>query len=351
MSMDKIPMWKKIAAVRYRVILSLIFAVFMGTMLFVNCKKTEEGSAASSIVDVAYCIPDSTNPFVGWLTLTVQEMAKKDGYNIQIADASNNPARQIEQIENFIAMKVKVIALMPVDPNNVQDVIKRAQAQGIKVMVAGTDTGVQDVMMNIDQYACGQSIADLGIEWILKTFTTDGNLESLPAGASKLKVIVIKDTETIDAKNRSDGIVDRLEEFGRLNVVIAAGETMLMNQAMTIMENTWQQNNDAVAVLTYNSSAAVGVNEYIMGQINVDKAKFGVFTGDWSEEFQTLLDASLKNESVIRATMNIASSQINGKVVPAEDATWMIIKDLCEGKMSYGKATYDIVAKTYPKSE
>jgi ABC-type sugar transport system substrate-binding protein len=104
-----------------------------------------------------------------------------------------------------------------------QDVIKRAQAQGIKVLVAATDTGVQDFMMNIDQYSCGQSIADLGIEWMLKTFTADGRSESLPTGASRLKVIVIKDTETIDAKNRSDGIVNRLTEFGRLNVVIAGG--------------------------------------------------------------------------------------------------------------------------------
>jgi ribose transport system substrate-binding protein len=328
----------------------VLFFLIAG-MVLVSCNKRSSETNTGSTVDIAYCVPDTTNPFVGWLTVTVQELAGKDGCNIQIADAANNPAKQIEQVENFIAMKVKVIVLMPVDPNNVQDVIRRAQAQGIKVMVAGTDTGVQDFMMNIDQYACGQSIADLGIEWILNTFTVDGKPESLPVGSNKLKVIVIKDTETIDAKNRSDGIVDRLGEFGRLNVVIAAGETMVMTQAMTIMENTWQQNNDAVAVLTYNANAAVGVNEYIMGQVNIDKAKFGVFTGDWSEEYQTLLDASLKNESVTRATMNIAGPQINGESVPLEQATWIFIKDLYDGKMSYGKAAYDSVAKAYPNAE
>lgn len=305
----------------------------------------------SKVVDVAYCVPDTTNPFVGWLTTSVQKLAKDEGYNIQIADAASNPAKQLEQVENFIAMKVKVIVLMPVDPNNVQDVIRRAQKQGIKVMVAGTDTGVQDFMMNIDQYACGQSIADLGIEWILKTFTTDGAASSLPTGAKKLKVIVIKDTETIDAKNRSDGIVKQLTVFGKLDVVIAAGETMLMAQAMNIMENTWQQNSDAVAVFTYNANAAVGVNEYIMGQVKVNKAKFGVFTGDWSEEYQTLMDESLQNKSVARGTMQIAGPRIDGKPVPLEQATWIFIKDLYQGKMSYGKAAYDAVAKAYPKAK
>jgi ABC-type sugar transport system substrate-binding protein len=162
---------------------------------------------------------------------------------------------------------------------------------------------------------------------------------------------VIKDTETIDAKNRSDGIVNRLNEFGRLNVVIAAGETMVMTQAMNIMENSWQQNSDAVAVCTYNANAAVGVNEYIMSQVNVNKARFGVFTGDWSEEYQALMNTSLQNQSVVRGTMNIAGPQINGEAVALETATWLFIKDLYEGKMSYGKAAYDAVAPAYPKAE
>ena len=306
------------------------------------------GRRQTSSVDIAYCVPDTTNPFVGWLTTEVQKLAQADGYNIQIADANNNPTRQIEQVENFIAMKVKVIALMPVDPNNVQDVIRRAQAQGIKVFVAGTDTGVQDFMMNLDQFAFGQGAVEMGIEWILKTFTSDGNPNSLPTGANRLKVIVIKCTETIDARNRSDGIIAKLNEFGRFNVVVAAGETMVMTQALSIMENTWQQNSDAVAVFTYNANAAVGVNEYIMGQVGVDKSKFGVFTGDWSEEYQELMNASLQNRSVARGTMRIAGPQINGRPVPLPEGTWVFMKDLADGKMSYGKAAFDSFAKAYP---
>jgi ABC-type sugar transport system substrate-binding protein len=320
--------------------------LFMG-MALMSCNR-QSSAETSGAVDIAYCVPDTTNPFVGGLTVSVQKLAKDDGCNLQIADAANNSAKQIEQVENFIAMKVKVIILMPVDPNNVQDVIRRAQAQGIRVMVTGTDAGVQDFMMNIDQYANGKSVADLGIEWILKTFTRDGNPESLPGDPNKLKVIVIKATDTIDAKNRSDGIVDRLNEFGKLNVVIAAGETQQMAPAMTIMENTWQQNSDAAAVFVNSASSAVGVNEYIMGQVALDKSKIGVFAGDWSEEFQTLMDASLENKSVVRACMNIAGPQINGQSVPLEEATWIFAKDLMEGKMSYGKAAYDAVAKTYP---
>jgi hypothetical protein len=88
-----------------------------------------------------------------------------------------------------------------------------------------------------------------------------------------------------------------------------------------------------------------------MGQVGVDKAKFGIFTGDWSEEYQTLMNASLQNKSVVRGTMQVAGPQINGQPVALEQATWIFMKDLYDGKMSYGKAVYDAVAKAYPTAE
>ena len=327
--------------------LAVVLLAIGTTSLVAQAKKAYN----PRVVDIGYCVTDTTNPFIGWLTNTVKGLAKADGYNVQIADAGGDSARQLEQMENFIAMRVKVIDLMPVDPNNVQEVIKKAQSQGIRVMVAGTDTGVQDFMMNIDQHACGEDIAQLCIDWILKTFTPDGKASSLPAEAKKLKVIVIPDFDTIDAKNRSDGIIKRLNEFGKLDVVMAAGETMTMTQAMSIMENTWQKNRDAVAVCTYNADSAVGVNNYIMGLPGVDRSKFGVFTGDWSQEFQGLLNSSLKNDSVCRATMRIVGPVIDGKSIPLPEATWIYMKDLYAGKYTYGHWEKDTIAPAYPEAK
>lgn len=89
--------------------------------------------ALAGPVDIGYAVPDTTNPFLGWLTTEVKKLAEADGLRLEIADAAASPVKQMEQIENFIAMGVKVIDIMPVDPNNVQDIIQRAQAQGIKI--------------------------------------------------------------------------------------------------------------------------------------------------------------------------------------------------------------------------
>ena len=303
-------------------------------------------NGAGETVDIGYCVPDTTNPFVGWLTGAVKELADAEGLNVQIADAANSPVKQVEQIENFIAMNVKVIDIMPVDPNNVQDVIKRAQAKGIKVLVAGTDTGVYDVMMNMNQYNCGEQIAEMGIDWMIETFSSDGTEAGLP---DDLKVLVIKNTTTIDSKNRSSGIIDKITAWGKAEVVVSTAETMTASGAMDIMENMWQQNSDAVCVLSYNADGGLGANEYLMGQVGLDKSKLAVFSGDWSPPIQEVMDNSVTNDSVFRGTMQIVGPQINGEGYPLEEATYMLLKDLSEGNLTYGHVITDAIQKAYPQ--
>ncbi len=302
-------------------------------------------------IDIGYSIPDTTNPFLGWLTTEVKKQAEAEGLKVQIADAGNNSAKQIEQIENFIAMKVKVIDIMPIDPNNVQEVIQKAQKQGIKVLVAGTDTGVYDVMMNMDQYNCGEQISEMAMEWITKTYSKDGTEAGLPTGADKKKVIVMKCTETTDMTNRSNGIIDKINAWGKVDVVIATAEARTTAAATAVMENMWQQNSDAIAVLTYNADGALGVNEYIMAQAGVDKSKFAVYAGDWSPPIQEVLDNSLTNKSVFRGTMQIVGPKINGEQWPLEKATYTIMKTLADGTYSFGKVIQDSIQKAFGQAK
>ena len=297
-------------------------------------------------IDIGYSVPDTTNPFVGWLTGEVNTRATKDGLKVQIADAANSATKQLEQIENFISMKVKVIALMPVDPNNVQEAIKKAQKAGIKVLVAGTDTGVYDVMMNMDQYNAGEQIAEMGIDWLVKTFSTDGTEAGL---TTKPKVIVIKQTGTIDATNRSKGIIDKITKWGKATVVVAQGESITSAEATAVMENMWQQNSDTKLVMTYNADSALGVNEYIMGQASVDKSKVAVFSGDNSDPIMAVINKSLTNASVFRGTMSIVGPTIDGVSVPLPDATYQILKGLADKTWNKGKIIRDAIAKTLPK--
>lgn len=304
-------------------------------------------STASGTVDVGYAVTDTTNPFIGWLTEEVRAQAEADGITVQIADAAGNGTTQLEQIENFIAMNVKVIALMPVDPMGVTDAITRAQEAGIKVLVAGTDTGVYDVMMNIDQYASGSEVAQMGIEWLIETFSTDGTAEGLEGTP---KVIVLKYTGTNDGTNRSNGIIDTISDWGYADVVVAQTEAITSADATSIMENMWQQNQDASLVMTYNADAALGVNEYLMGQAGIDRSEIAVFSADTSEPVEEIILASATDDSVFRGTMGTVGPEIGGEIVDLPLATYNAIKGLTEGELVYGAQITDAVARVTPET-
>lgn len=305
------------------------------------------GSASAvAAVDIGLCATDTTNPFIGWLTGAVKEQGEAEGLTVQIADAGGSAMRQLEQMENFIAMGVKSIGVWPVDPNNMQDVIAKAQANGVKVLVGGTDTGVYDVMMNMNQYNCGEQISEMGIEWLLKTFSTDGTPEKLSV---KPKVIVIKQTSTIDSTNRSNGIIDKMTSWGFADVVVAQGESMTSSEARTVIENMWQQNSDAQLVLTYNADSALGVNEFLMGLPGLDFSKLGIFSGDNSDPIMEIINMSPENQSVFRGTISIVGPAINGVQMDLPVATYEALRDLANGTYSWGAQITDTIAKTYPQ--
>jgi ABC-type sugar transport system substrate-binding protein len=256
----------------------------------------------------------------------------------------------MEQIENFIAMGVKVIDIMPVDPNNVQDIITRAQAQGVKILVQGTDTGVYDVMMNIDQHNCGVQIAEMAIEWITKTFSKDGSAAGIPTGSDAPKIVIIPATDTVDAKNRCQGMIDAMSAWGKGNVVTSPTEARSTAAGTTVMETLWLQNPDADVVLTYNADTAMGVNEFMMGQAGLDRARFGVFSGDWSPPVQETIDMSTNDESLFRGTIRIVGPKLDGKQVDLPVATWQVMEALMNGKTPWGRWIKDTIAKAGPKS-
>lgn len=305
---------------------------------------------AQSTVQVGFSVPDTTNPFLGWLTTSVKELATQNGVALEIADAGASPVRQMEQIENFIAMGVKVIDIMPVDPNNVQDIIARAQAQGIKILVQGTDTGVYDVMMNIDQHNCGVQIAEMAIDWLSKTLSADGTPGGLPAGANAPKILIIPATDTIDAKNRSQGMIDTINAWGKANVVVSPTEARSTAAGTTVMETLWLQNPDADVVLTYNADTAMGVNEFMMAQAGLEKAKFGIFSGDWSPPVQETIDMSARDESLFRGTIQIVGPVLDGKQVDLPLATWQVMDALMKGETPWGTWIKDTIAKAGPKA-
>ena len=118
--------------------------------------------------------------------------AKESGAEVNVQNANGDPEEQIAQIEYFIEKKMDVIVIVSIEYEGLQDVIKRAQAQGIKVISYDRlikNAGV-DLYISFDNKQVGTLMAsslvnvigDDGKYLMLSGPTTDNNVKMVEEG-------------------------------------------------------------------------------------------------------------------------------------------------------------------------
>lgn len=265
-----------------------------------------EAQAGTSIsgMTVGYCMPDTSESFLANLSNSVKEKLAADGVTVDIANAAGDSTTQISQIENFAAANADLIILMSVDPTGVKDVIERAQAAGTMVLVAGSDTGAYDALMYTEQYEDGVMIAEMGAEWIETTFPD--------AAPGSIEIALLEDRSTPEASQRCDGMNTITELTDKITIAQTVGSIKNNDAAQAAMENIMQTNPDIKMVLSYNSSAAMGVNEFAMrsGSPVQDVSQFAVFCSDLDPAALEMIIASAENGAVVRGLVKFGSDDL-----------------------------------------
>jgi ribose transport system substrate-binding protein len=291
------------------VLFSLVLVIGLGAC---TAKKTG--------YTIGLSMNDMGNPFISYVEGGIAAAAEADKNTVSVADAASNVQTQISQIENFITMKVDAIFIFATDPVALADVTTRAHNAGIKIITAGGTIAGADVSLNVDQYKWGEQSSQLMIDWSTTTF-----------GNTTGKVIVVKSTSTDQAALRSNGIIDKLTTAG-FEVVVSSTEGISAAEGRTIIENMWQQNSDAIGVVTYNADAAAGINEFIMAQAGYDFSKFAIYSCDTSDSIKALINQSKTNLSVFRGTVGIGGPTIDGTVVDLPGGIYTIITRSIKGE-------------------
>lgn len=283
----------------------IILALMLMMAVLIGCGKSEQVSQSKEgkKMVIGYCMPDTSEAFLADLSNKVKEKFAADGVEVQIANAAGDSATQVQQIENFVTMGVDLIIVMAVDPTGVTDTIKRAQEKGIKVMVAGSDTGAYDSLMFTDQLEDGKLIAKMASDWISKTFPN--------AAHKSIKAAILESRDTPEANKRCDGIAEINKLSPAVDVVKVVGGVKNNDTAQAAMENLFQTNPDVSVVLSYNSGGALGVNTFAMrpGSPIKDKSKFAVFASDLDPEvLQAIKDST--NNSIVRGIVKFGGDDL-----------------------------------------
>jgi ABC-type sugar transport system substrate-binding protein len=300
---------------------------------------------------IGVCLPALDNP----LMLEIKDTFEKrfgEEYDVQVASADGNPNTQATQVENFTAMKAKLITVMAVEATSLLPKLEAAREAGVLVLVIGGEPGEsgRDAVMKMDQFLAGEYCAWMGKQWVEKTFPG--------AAAGSIETAVLTSSLTTESVQRTNGLMMISEPYlknwegayidatgtpisdekgaylaGKSEadrvanptfcpaVKIVQTPTAEMYQAgQTAMQNVLTTNPNVQLVLAYASDGGNGASQAIMDEygkgsnsVVKDLNKMAVYgVGMFGPEADAI-KASAENKGVFRGAVAFGGGDLPGK--------------------------------------
>ncbi|MGE9213227.1 ribose ABC transporter substrate-binding protein RbsB [Exiguobacterium aurantiacum] len=192
---------------------------------------------------IGLSISTLNNPFFVALKDGAEEQATELDATLTVADAQNDAAKQVSDVEDMIQKGMDLILINPTDSEAVGAAVQSANDAGIPVITVDRNAESGDVVAHVasDNVAGGK----LAGEYMIELVGEGGKvveLEGIP-GASA-------------TRDRGQGFNEAID--GKLDVVAKQSANFDRAQGLTVMENILQDNKDIVAVFAHNDEMALG---------------------------------------------------------------------------------------------
>jgi ribose transport system substrate-binding protein len=202
-------------------------------------------TAAGSQPTIGLAISTLDNPYFVALRDGARAEAEAQGLNLITVDAQNDAARQISNVEDLIQKKVSVLLLNPTDSDAVANVVKEANAAGIKVI--SLDRAVDGATVSVAIASNNVAGGEMAAKALLAKIGGKGNLVELVGipGSSA-------------ARERGEGFEEGIKGDSQVKVVAEQPANFDRAQGLSVMENILQRNRDIQGVFAQNDEMALG---------------------------------------------------------------------------------------------
>jgi inositol transport system substrate-binding protein len=179
-----------------------------------------------------------------------------DGVDVQIEDAQNDVARQLDQINNFIASGVDAIVVNPVDTSATQAMSDAAAAAGVPLVYVNREP------INVDSLPDNQA-------FVASDERESGTLQTLEVcrllaeqGKTEADIyIIMGELSNQAAVQRTQDIFDVMESGDcgvTLNVIDRQTSNWRRDEAQNLMTNWLSTGAEFDAVIANNDESAIG---------------------------------------------------------------------------------------------
>ena len=244
-----------------------------------------------------------------WLTFVRDSMTKwaekKGDIDLTIVDAKNDTAKQVGQVENFLAQKMDAIVILPVDTAATGPMTKAVTAAKIPLVY------VNRLPENLPKGVlyCGSNSIDAGVfvgEEVGKAIGGKGNI-----------VILMGELSNEAAIKRTEGVKKALkEQFPNIKIIREQTGNWQREQGKTIMEN-WLASGDKIdAVASNNDEMALGAIMAVKAAGKLGKIYIGGTDG--SPDALDAMDKKELNMTVYQDPVGQGEGAVEGAYLAAK---------------------------------
>ncbi len=225
------------------------------TLMAASLLSLMSTTAMAENVGVSMALFDDN--FLTVLRNGIQDIADKtDGVSVQIEDAQNDVAKQLDQINNFIASGVDAIIVNPVDTSATQAMTAAAEAAGVPLVYVNRQP------INVDTLPDNQAfVASNEIEsGTLETFEVCKMLRGMGKAGGARAYVMMGELSNQAAVQRTKDIADILatDMCSFITVVDQQTANWSRDQAQNLMTNWLSTGEPFDAVIANNDEMAIG---------------------------------------------------------------------------------------------
>jgi ribose transport system substrate-binding protein len=258
---------------------------------------------------------DLTNPFFKLIANVMQEEATKYGYEVVALSGENDPAKQNNQLSDFVAQGYDAIFLNPVDSKASGEGVKKAHEAGIPVFtydVQVTDEKAKDLIVShigSDNYQGGL----LAGESMMKVTGDNG------------KVAIITYPEVTSCILRVNGFKDYLKEHNsKLEIVTELSGKGNRNDGYTVTTDILTAHPDIVGIFAINDPSGLGAYAAVLKAGKAEQVTMVAFDASPAGKqavFEKKLYDSLQQfpRKMAKGTVEAFIKYLNGEDMPKKN--------------------------------
>ncbi|MCO4319383.1 ABC transporter substrate-binding protein [Phyllobacterium sp. 21LDTY02-6] len=264
---------------------------------------------------VGFAQTESNNPWRLAQTASMQEEAKKRGWQLVYTDAAGSAAKQVADVNSMIAQGVDLIFLAPREEKPLIPAIKAAKNAGIPVILLDRSVDPSLAKPGEDYVTfIGSNFVEEGqrvAEWLIAN------------GKDKTKIIELEGTTgSSPANDRKKGFDDVVAKNPQFSIVASQSGDFARDKGRQVAETLLQAHPDANVIYAHNDEMAIGAISAIEAAGKVPGKDILVLSIDGGKEaVQAVVDGKIAavvecNPRFGPKAFDTAVAYANGETIP-----------------------------------